>query len=119
MTTPDPKPLKAVKDRYVFVLFHDQKPSCLACTNQPGFKVDAHHLISRAQGGDDVLNNLIPLCVSCHRAYHNGNQAARRSVARFLRSDAGSDHCAYLISKLGPFAAEGWVLRLEGRLHSV
>lgn len=118
MMAADPKPVKRVRDAEVMMDFHASRPSCLACTNQPGFNVEAHHVLSRGQGGDDDLGNLVGLCTSCHRALHNGNKSPRRSIARFLRSEAGSDHCAYLIRKLdnertGGFSAEAFIQRLE------
>lgn len=111
----DLKPAPRIKDKAVFELFHSIRWSCLACSwDRP---VEAHHLLSRGQGGDDVMNNLVPLCASCHRAYHNGNQNPRRMLARFLRSDAGLDHVEYLHGKLdkvnGAFAVEAFVQRLE------
>jgi 5-methylcytosine-specific restriction endonuclease McrA len=34
--------------------------------------LNAHHIISKSQGGGDELYNLITLCFKCHRAYHDG-----------------------------------------------
>jgi 5-methylcytosine-specific restriction endonuclease McrA len=31
-----------------------------------------HHLIKRGQLGDDVLDNLITLCMNCHMLQHRG-----------------------------------------------
>lgn len=35
--------------------------------------INAHHIKFRSQGGNDELGNLVSLCVSCHRAVHDGN----------------------------------------------
>lgn len=32
--------------------------------------ISAHHILFRSQGGDDMLENLITLCVKCHDAVH-------------------------------------------------
>lgn len=34
--------------------------------------VYAHHIIFRSQNGDDSLENLISLCLDCHRKAHDG-----------------------------------------------
>lgn len=111
----DPKPAPRIRDKAVYELFHGINWSCLACSwDRP---VEAHHVLSRGQGGDDVMNNLVPFCRSCHAAYHNGNQNPRRMLARFLRSEQGQDHVRYLHDKMDPvngvFAVESFVQRLE------
>ena len=35
-------------------------------------KSPPHHVKHRSQGGDDTLENLITLCIVCHRAVHDG-----------------------------------------------
>ncbi len=41
---------------------------CQSCGSVEGLEV--HHIISRGQLGDDVEDNLITLCWSCHRKTH-------------------------------------------------
>ncbi len=36
---------------------------CRVCTDRPS---ELHHVVSRAQGGDDTADNLVPLCARCH-----------------------------------------------------
>ena len=107
----DPKPAKRIRNRDVYAEFHMLGLSCLACTWNR--RVEAYHLLSRAQGGDDVMDNLVPLCQSCHRAYHNANQNPRRNVAKFLRSNAGAGHRGYLSLKLGLGGRDLFIERLE------
>jgi 5-methylcytosine-specific restriction endonuclease McrA len=38
--------------------------ACVQCGDRTGLQ--AHHVIRRAEGGPDVPENLIALCVSCH-----------------------------------------------------
>lgn len=118
----DPKPEPRTIDPDVYRLFHAAEPVCVHCGNR---QVEAAHLISRKQGGDDVLANLIPLCHGCHEAFDKGMAylgefgkrvtpaAVRLSVAWFLKSEEGDDHCAYLIAKRGAFAAAAYVQRFE------
>ena len=74
---------------------------CRACfvTNEP---LQLHHLVSRAQHGDDVAANLVPLCRYCHAAVTNRRAEALAAVARRLEDD----EYAYVISKLGEGAME-------------
>lgn len=117
----DAKPARRIVDRYVYVLFHDRQWSCISCGRER--QIVAHHLISKGQGGDDVMANLVPLCDPCHKAYHGnpyrayGNRVdaahVKRCLARYVRSEPGEDSAAYLISKLGPFGAEALVMQME------
>ena len=40
---------------------------CSACSYR---SVDAHHVTSKGSGGDDTLNNLMPLCRVHHSEIH-------------------------------------------------
>lgn len=42
---------------------------CEAC-GAAGVKLEAHHRVQREAGGKDTLENLVALCVPCHRAAH-------------------------------------------------
>jgi len=41
---------------------------CRRCCARWG--TELHHLVKRSHGGDDVADNLIPLCRDCHRFIH-------------------------------------------------
>lgn len=44
---------------------------CQECQQAfPSRRLHAHHLIERRDGGTDTLDNLITLCLSCHRRHH-------------------------------------------------
>ena len=64
----------------------------------------AHHLVSRAQGGDDVADNIVPLCPECHGLVTRRDQYA---LAR-LASRINARERAYVVGKLG----EGGMERL-------
>ena len=54
-----------------YVLFRDGH-TCQHCHGKSGDKVlNVHHIESRQTGGD-APNNLITLCETCHKAYHQG-----------------------------------------------
>jgi hypothetical protein len=40
---------------------------CLCCRRSP---CDPHHVTTRGAGGDDVAENLMPLCSEHHRLWH-------------------------------------------------
>lgn len=59
--------------------------------------VHYHHLVARSQGGDDVADNLVPLCVAHHDYVTNRDALTLRLLAEAL-TDA---EYAYIVGKLG------------------
>ena len=105
----EPKPPPRYIDPEVFKVFHSQARTCMTCGY---WRASAHHLIPRSAGGDDVLENLLPLCHADHMALHDGNsyhaygtthtpEGVRNRIGAFLTSEAGSDHLGYVKRKLG------------------
>lgn len=45
------------------------EPKCRTCDRSA---TDPHHIILRSQRGDDVEDNIVPLCFLCHTKYHDG-----------------------------------------------
>lgn len=64
-----------------------------------------HHLVPRAQLGDDVAANLVPLGSDlecrCHGTYHHGSGARRRELGQAIRSRMLADELAYVLAKKG------------------
>lgn len=56
----------------VEVFFRDNC-SCRNCNESDYRKLDIHHIIPKSKGGKDTLENLITLCVNCHRVEHFGD----------------------------------------------
>lgn len=54
--------MKRIVDRELIEFIKKECP-CLACGRQP---VDAHHVKSQGSGGNDVVENLMPLCREHH-----------------------------------------------------
>ena len=54
-------------------------------------RLSRHHLIARGQGGDDVDDNLVPLCGSgtegCHGDVEHWRAMARQRLRRLLRPE--------------------------------
>ncbi len=54
--------------------------SCGVAGGPSGVKLEAHHRIPREAGGQDALENLVALCVPCHRAAHAAGDGSRREA---------------------------------------
>ena len=69
MSGPDTKPRKrhkATAYEWVTIRFgFSGDPMCRMCASERW--TELHHIVSRAQSGDDTASNLIPLCADCHR----------------------------------------------------
>jgi hypothetical protein len=64
--------------------------------------VEYHHLVSRAQGGDDVEDNIVPLSLAGHRRITEREPDALAAVAASLTWQE-RDYCVH---KLGPGALQ-------------
>lgn len=71
------------------------------CRNCPQKATDAHHILLRSQGGDDVEDNLIPLCRQHHFEYHNADISVRVNL----------DEKLYVLTKLGQVAGMDYLER--------
>lgn len=69
-------------------------------------RIQLHHLIPRGWHGDDVADNIVPLCPDCHRWIELRAQGDCRTLLAGL-SDA---EYAYATEKVG----EGWAERVYG-----
>lgn len=96
----DPKPAKrfrASKAEWEEIRANLLPSPCRLCA-EPAREL--HHLYPRAQGGDDVTVNLIPLCSACHRLIE-----ARDPITNItLRLSISNTNLAYLQYKLGEHA---------------
>jgi 5-methylcytosine-specific restriction endonuclease McrA len=84
-----------------------KRGNCRVCGyGVPAELTEFHHLVSRAQGGDDVEDNIVPLGQVCH------DRVTRRepdALAALAASLADAEY-AYVVGKLG----EGGPERLFG-----
>jgi hypothetical protein len=66
-------------------LYREKAAPCRICGHA---LVQLHHLIRRSQGGDDVADNLVPLCLLCHGELHRDDgTTARRLMARLTPAE--------------------------------
>ena len=64
-----------------YVLFRDDH-TCQCCKGKTKDNIlNVHHIESRKTGGD-APNNLITLCETCHKGYHNGTITLPKSIKR-------------------------------------
>lgn len=64
-----------------YVLFRDNH-TCQCCKGKSKDKIlNTHHIESRKTGGDSP-NNLITLCETCHKGYHNGTVKLPKTIKR-------------------------------------
>lgn len=53
-------------------VYHRQKKRCGMCGDKIDGTYECHHIIRKADGGKDTLNNCVMLCYDCHRAGAHG-----------------------------------------------
>ena len=64
-----------------YVLFRDDH-KCQCCKGKSRDKIlNVHHIESRKTGGN-APNNLITLCETCHKSYHNGTVKLPKTIKR-------------------------------------
>ena len=67
-----------------YVLFRDGH-TCQCCKGKSKDKVlNVHHIESRKTGGN-APNNLITLCETCHKGYHNGTVTLPKNIKRGMK----------------------------------
>lgn len=98
--TPIPKPRKRIRAtaaEWAAIAEAKQGP-CRICrriesNGSVHSRIELHHLIRRSQGGDDVAENIVPLCGECHTKLHAGNAGMLRllpSELAYMRSRLAS-----------------------------
>lgn len=92
----DLKKQPRVRDRDLMDSFHEK--GCVACGKRGS---DPAHVRSRGSGGDDVADNLVPLCREHHTIQHAIGWS--RFVERF--PTVGLD-----------LVVKGWAITADGRL---
>jgi hypothetical protein len=84
-------------------LWAAKRGPCRVCTAYSFDSViDPHHLVFREDRGDDVPDNIVPLCRGCHEALHRRAPA----IARLLLSRLSDAEYAYMVQRGGEDYAE-------------
>lgn len=69
---------------------------CRVCSRRGPF-LELHHLVRRGHGGDDVPDNLVPVCRADHEALHS----RRPTIGRLLLTRLSDAEYAYMIERGG------------------
>lgn len=98
-----PKPYRRrVSSRKGWEQLYDAKGGpCRVCTKHTSLIV-LHHVVFREDGGDDLPENLVPLCHDDHAAIHNRAPA----IARLLLARLSDAEYAYMVERGGEDYAE-------------
>ena len=97
-SVPFPKPPKRIVDPEAGKRKLALDAKCRICQERAS---DGHHVLLRSQRGDDLEDNIVPLCRECHRRYHDGKGDIRLSL----------DEKLYVLTKLGQGAGMAYLER--------
>jgi 5-methylcytosine-specific restriction endonuclease McrA len=89
MVPTDWKPEPRIRDSAAIQRKVMSEPLCRACRLEKA--VDGHHVLLKSQSGDDIEDNIVPLCRACHRDYHEARIGIRLTL----------DERLYVLTKLG------------------
>ena len=91
---------------------------CVICGE---IDISIHHVLPRGQGGDDVWENLVPLCGSgttgCHGGVEGGLDSVTHALGRYIVKER-PDTVEYLSQRLGSSDAATEFLRQRLRVSS-
>ena len=93
---PDPKPtkrIKATRKDWQTMRWHKLTQGCRLCGTRD--RVEFHHLVGRDLGGDDVLDNLVPLC----RLHHKLIEERYSPACYALRDNLRVSELHYVLEK--------------------
>lgn len=80
--------------------------SCRCCAGASSLPLSLHHLVSRSLGGDDVADNLAPLCGDGTRGCHGRVENRELAFLTVLAESLTDAEYAYIIGKLGEAGPE-------------
>ena len=99
--SPDPKSGARIRDPGLMRQAHWAFDECVICG---GIDISIHHVLPRKQQGDDVWENLAPLCgdgtSGCHGGIENGTDSVCYAFGKYLLKER-KDTLTYLRKKLG------------------
>lgn len=71
---------------------------CCLCDRYVGSKIELHHIKQVSDGGDDSIDNCIPLCFDCHaevKAYNNKHPKGRKFTEKELKGHRDKCYMKY------------------------
>lgn len=82
---------------------------CCICGKFVGTKIELHHIVQVADGGDDSADNCIPLCLDCHaevKSYNPKHPKGRRYTEAELKGHRDKCYEKYALEKITKNADE-------------
>lgn len=98
----DFKPPARIRNGAALALAKISYRECALCGETRNLHI--HHVLFRSHGGDDVLENLCCLCLTCHDAIHARKRMTWFALKTYIMFER-EDVAAYLARKLGPAGA--------------
>lgn len=93
----------------------ERQGPCLVCGQAP---CTLHHVVPRDRFGDDIADNLVPLCgdgtSGCHGLVEAGDAETLRMLAEAIQADEPAVY-AYAVEKLGE---DGWLRLFKVRFRA-
>lgn len=105
----DPKNAPRIRDSDLMRLMHAEPTRECAITGST-IAIELHHVLPRAQGGDDVRANLVFLHRKVHQAVTVNDPVAMKLLGEHIWAER-EDTIAYLVYKLGKDQAVDWMTR--------
>lgn len=93
---------------------------CVACRRAQA--TEPHHVIYRSAQGDDLEDNIAPLCWFCHRIHHYGQTDERHEASASIGKGLTDDNIRYVLRKMGvvpgsDYLRRRYFLSVPGRLQ--
>jgi hypothetical protein len=104
---PDWRPRSRKRNKHILRRLHLEREGCALCGEQP---VQLHHVLSRAQGGDDNVYNIVKLCVECHCLITDNDVEKRMELGLHLLRER-LDVIDYVRERLGDIPGYAWLER--------
>jgi len=89
---------------------------CCICHKFCGTKMELHHIIQSANGGDDTFSNAIPLCFNCHAEVKSNNPQHPKGSnysAKELRDHR--DAWYKKVTEVSPFSVSESIMKIDQR----
>lgn len=94
---PDLKPARRIVDDRAGRLKLLAEGHCRICDES--WRLERHHLVPRSLGGDDIDDNIVPLCPGCHGLFERG--LTRRAIGHAIRMTLSTAELQYVLVKKG------------------
>jgi len=111
----DPKPPERGRDRAITRRKLVADRECRGCGSGAA---EGHHILLRSLGGDDLADNIAPLCTYCHLVFHGVRNEDAKAIGREIGITIKPVEMGYLVAKLGGTAAAVYLLRYYGVTYS-